>query len=158
MSQILVALSLWLHSLATIIFIGHYVLLAVIYLPAISKNFAAGAGGNVLSEMSKSSRKWIYAALVVLALTGTYLTLVDPKYLGLGDFGNAWAILMLVKHILIVGMLAAGFWFNAIMRVGSMLSANTGSEQALNRYRSFVNGMAISGVLVLLLTALAQMQ
>ncbi len=158
MSSILIAISLWLHSLATIILIGNYVLLALIYLPAMSKNFSGGASGNTLSDSSKLSRGWIYAALIVFMVTGIYLTFVDPNYLGIGDFGNAWAILMLVKHLLIVGMIGAGFWFNAILRVGSMLAANTGSAQALNRYRLFVIGMAITGALVLLLTALAQVQ
>jgi putative copper export protein len=64
--------------------------------------------------------------------------------------------MMLVKHILLVGMLVMGFWFNVIMRVGPMMSSNTGVDQAISRFRWYVNVMAISGVLVLLLTALAQ--
>ena len=35
MSPVLVALSLWLHAVATVVFIGYYVLLALIYLPAL---------------------------------------------------------------------------------------------------------------------------
>jgi len=158
MSSILVGISLWLHSVATIIFIGNYVLLALIYLPAMSRNFAGSASGTILSDSSKRSRGWIYAALAVFVVTGIYLTLVDPGYLGIGNFGNAWALLMLVKHLLILGMIAAGFWFNAILRVGSMLGANSSSDQALQRYRLFVNGMAITGIIILLLTALAQVQ
>jgi putative copper export protein len=65
---------------------------------------------------------------------------------------------MLVKHILIVGMIGAGFFFNAILRVGPMLSSRNGAQQARDRFRLFVNIMAVSGVLVLLLTALAQIQ
>ena len=37
MSHILIAASVWLHTLATIIFIGHYLLLSLLYLPALSK-------------------------------------------------------------------------------------------------------------------------
>ena len=83
---------------------------------------------------------------------------VDPNYLGIGDFGNLWSLLMLVKHILILGMIAAGFWFNAILRVGPMLSSKTGSSQAMDRFRLYNNGMAIAGVLVLLLTAFSQVK
>lgn len=63
---------------------------------------------------------------------------------------------MLVKHLLIVAMIAMGFWFNAIMRVGPLMSSNTGTEQAFARFRGYVNTMAVCGVLVLLFTALAQ--
>ena len=154
MTPILIALSYWLHALATAVFIGHFVLLALIYLPVLSKD----GNGLALSGISKRSRPWMYAAMIFLAITGTYLTIVDPNYLGLGNFGNFWGVMMLIKHILIVGMLLLGFWFNAIMRVGPLLSSNTGAAQAIARFRWYTNAMAISGILVLLLTALAQVK
>jgi len=136
--------------MATVIFIGHFVLLAAIYLPALANNPTA------LSKISKRSRWWLYASLLVFALTGVYLTFVDPNYLGIGNFNNFWSIIMLVKHLVILGMVGMGFWFNAIMRVGPLMSSNTGTTQALARFRWYTNAMASSGVLVLLLTALAQ--
>jgi uncharacterized membrane protein len=152
MSQVLISLSVWLHALATVVFIGHFVLLAGIFLPALSTH------GAILSEISKRSRPWLYVSLLIFALTGIYLTLADPNYLGFADFGNVWGILMLVKHLIIVGMVGMGFWFNAILRVGPMMRSNSGAEQAARRFRLYVNLMAISGVLVLLLTALAQVE
>jgi uncharacterized membrane protein len=151
MSQLLVSLSTWLHALATVILIGHFVLLALFYLPVL-----ATKDPSILGEISKRSRTWLYVSLLIFFVTGAYLTLVDSNYLGLGNFGNAWAILMLVKHVLILGMLGIGFWFNAIVRVGPLLSSNTGAAAALGRFRSYVNWMAILGLLVLLLTAIAQ--
>jgi uncharacterized membrane protein len=150
MTPILIALSYWLHALATVIFIGHFVLLAVIYLPALADTPTA------LSAISKRSRIWMYASLMVFTITGVYLMFVDPNYLGIGKFNNFWSVMMLVKHLLIVGMIVMGFWFNAILRVGPLMSSNTGAVQAVARFRSYVNAMAICGVLILLLTALAQ--
>ncbi len=149
MSQLLISLSTWLHAIATVVFIGHFVLLAGIYLPVLSKN------GTMLSEISKRSRPWMYASLLVFAITGTHLMLIDSGYLGFMDFGNFWGIVMLVKHILIAAMIVLGFWYNAIMRVGPMMSSNH-PEQAITRFRKYVNAMAICSVLVLLLTTLAQ--
>ena len=83
---------------------------------------------------------------------------MDPNYLGVGNFGNVWAVMMLVKHILVLVMIAAGFWFNAILHVGPMLSSHNGVEQAYGRFRLYVNIMAGCGVLVLLLTAISQIQ
>jgi uncharacterized membrane protein len=155
MSQILFSLSTWLHAVATVIMIGHYLLLALIYLPVLAKE---NSGGMILSAISKRSRVWMYLSLIVFAVTGTYLTIADPNYLGIGNFGNIWGILMLVKHILIVGMIVIGFWYNAILRVGPLMSSNTGADQALARFGLYSKLMAVSGVLVLLLTALAQME
>ena len=153
MSQILNGLSVWLHALATIVFIGYFLLLALIYLPVLGmKDF------SILSEISKRSRPWVYVSLLIFAITGVYLTFVDPNYLGLGNFGNPWAILMLVKHLLILGMIAIGFWFNAILRIGPMLNSNHGAARAIGLYRLYVNLMAIAGFLLLLLTAFAQVE
>lgn len=154
MTQFLISLSYWLHAVATVIFIGHFVLLAVIYLPVLSK----GGNGPLLSEISKRSRPWLYASLIVFMITGIYLMIVDSNYMGVGNFSNPWAVMMLVKHILIIVMIAMGFWFNAILRVGPMMSSNNVAEQAIVRFRKYVNAMAVSGVLVLLLTALAQVK
>jgi len=151
MSQLLISISTWLHALATVVFIGHFVLLAGIYIPALSKD------GPVLSEISKRSRSWMYGSLLVFIITGTYLMLIDPGYLGFMDFGNFWGIVMLLKHILVIAMIVMGFWYNAILRVGPMMSSNN-PEQAIARFRKYVNVMAICGVLILLLTALAQVE
>lgn len=152
MSQILISISVWLHILATVVFIGHYLLLATIYLPVLSKN------GTALSEISKCSRSWIYASLTIFMVTGIYLMLVDPNYLGIGNFNNFWAVMMLLKHLIIVVMIALGFWYNAILRVGSLMNSNMGVEQAIVRFRKHVNTMTVCGALVLLLTALAQVE
>jgi uncharacterized membrane protein len=157
MTQTLIALSYWLHSLATVVFIGHYLLLALIHLPAMN-NTSLDVTGPILSEISKRSRRWMYASLLIFMVTGIYLMFADPNYRGVGDFNNFWSVMMLVKHILIVGMIGAGFWFNAFLRVGPMLSSRNSAEQAFARFKLFVNIMAVSGVLVLLLTALAQIQ
>ena len=153
MSQILTALSMWIHAMATVVFIGHYLLLSLIYLPAMANENRA-----ILSEISKRSRAWLYLALLMFIITGIYMTLTNPNYRGVANFSNPWGILMLVKHVLILGMIIMGFWFNAILRVGPMMSSNNGAVQAANRFRLYTNLMTLSGVVVLLLTALAQVQ
>ena len=65
---------------------------------------------------------------------------------------------MLIKHLLILAMIAIGFWFNAILHVGPLMSSNSGVEQAIARFSLYAKLMAGCGVLVLLLTALAQFE
>ncbi len=153
MLQFLIALSVWLHTLSTVVFIGYFLLLSLILLPILAES-----NGMILSEISKRSRPWMYISLLVFIVTGVILIFADPNYLGLAKFGNLWAILMLVKHVLILAMIVIGFWFNAILRVGPLMSSNRGAAQANSTFRLYANLMAICGVLVLFLTAIAQAQ
>jgi uncharacterized membrane protein len=153
MTQLLIALSLWLHALATVILIGHYLLLSVMYLPVLEKD-----GGVFLSQISKRSRPWMYISLVIFMVTGIYLMFVNPDYLGVGHFGNLWSVMMLVKHLLIVGMIGLGFWYNAFLRVGPMMASRNNADLGTRRFRLYSNLMAIAGIWVLLFTAIAQMR
>jgi uncharacterized membrane protein len=156
MTSFLIAIANSLHALATVIFVGYYLLLSLLYLPALAK--PEMGGGAALGEVSKRSRSWLYASLVIFAFTGVYLTLADPNYPGFGNFSNPWAVLMLVKHILILAMVAIGFWFNAIQRVGPALRSYPSDAERMARFRRYSNLMAVCGVLALLLTAFAQIR
>ncbi len=155
MSQALLATSTTLHALAMIIFIGHYLLMSLIYLPALSK---LDNGAKALGEMSARSRRWLYLSILVFVATGVHLMLVNSNYLGIGNFSNPWAMLMLIKHLVIVVMIALGFWFNMLQRVGPTMRSNSASVQGVAKFRQYSNLMAVCGVIVLALTALSQAQ
>jgi uncharacterized membrane protein len=156
MTQLLIATATTLHALATVVFIGYFVLLSVLILPALPK--LESGTGLVLSEISKRSRAWMYGSFGIFVVTGVYLMLVDANYQGIGNFNNPWAVFMLIKHIVIVGMIGLGFWYNALQRVGPAMRANNNVAQAVEKFRQYVNVMAVCGVAVLLLTALSQAQ
>jgi uncharacterized membrane protein len=155
MSQVLLATSTTLHALAMLVFIGHYLLTSLIYLPALSK---LDNGAKALGEMSHRSRKWLYGSILVFFVTGVHLMLVDPNYLGIGNFSNPWALLMLVKHIVILVMIGLGFWYNMLQRVGPAMRSNSGAAQGVAKFRQYSAAMSICGVIVLALTALSQVQ
>lgn len=154
MTSLLVATATALHALATVIFIGYYLLLSLVFLPALST--PGIGGGAALGEASRRSRPWQYVSLLVFILTGVYLLFVDSSYQGIGNFGNPWAILMLVKHVVVLMMIAVGFWANAVKRVGHDLRSYPNDAERLARYRRYVTAMTICGILVLVLTAFAQ--
>jgi uncharacterized membrane protein len=154
MTPFLVATANALHALASVIFVGYYLLLTLIYLPALAGPEAGS--GAALGAVSQRGRPWLYAAIIVFALTGIYLTLVDASYLGIGQFSNPWAVLMLVKHILILAMLAIGFWSNFIQRVGQNLRSYPSDVQKMVNFRRYCLTMTVCGVLVVILTAVAQ--
>lgn len=156
MTPIFVAIATVLHALATVVFIGYYLLLSLLFLPVLGKPDKGGVAA--LGEVSRRSRSWQYIALVVFVVTGFYLTFVDSSYLGIGNFGHPWTILMLMKHLVVLAMIALGFWQNAVKRAGHDLRAYPNDAQRLARFRRYVNAMTFLGVFVLLLTALAQVE
>ena len=155
MTSLLLVTSTTLHVLAMLVFIGHYLLTSVIYLPALS---TMDNGSRALGEMSQRSRRWLYGSILVFLITGVHLMLADPDYAGIGNFNSPWAVFMLVKHIVILVMIVLGFWFNAIQRVGPAMRSNSGATQGVAAFRRYSNIMTICGVLVLVLTALSQVQ
>lgn len=158
MSQILVIISYWLHSLSTVIFIGDFVLLSLVYLPAFVRHQENTSSGILLGEISRRSRGWLYAALGIFILTGIYLMLVNPSYLGLGKFGNTWSLVMLAKHILVIVMIGVGLVYNAVMRIGPQITTGIDTAAAYTRFKQYAYIMAGLGALVLLLTAISQAQ
>lgn len=150
--QIALAVSTWLHAMATAVFIGYYLVLALVIVPALAPTHS----GHALASISKRSRPWLYTSLVVFFVTGLLMMVVDPSYEGFMKMGNGWSILMLVKHVLVLAMIVLGAWYNALKRVGPLMQVNDGVDSAIARFRSYAVVMAVLGGLVLLLTAFAQ--
>lgn len=144
----LTALSFWAHTLATIILVGHYLLLALVYLPALKCLLDEKSLAGALTGFSIAIRPLMLAALLVFALTGIYLMVGNEAYQGLGQFSNLWSVLMLSKHILIFLMIGLGFRLNA-----QTLKAR---GNWLPGFTSLLYVTCACGLLVLLLTAFAQ--
>ena len=107
MSNILVALSTWLHSLATIVMVGYFVFLSLIYLPVFERQMGADALRELLEKVAARLKPFFGGSLLVFLVTGTHLMLINESYLGLGNFtGNAWSVLIIAKHVLVVAFLA----------------------------------------------------
>ena len=107
MSSFLVALYTWLHVLATIVFIGYYLFTGLIYLPVLERSMQANALRDLLEQVSARLRPFFGGSLLILLVTGTHLMLINKNYMGLGSFfGNAWSVLIVIKHVLVLAFLA----------------------------------------------------
>lgn len=92
-------------------------------------------------------------SLLILLVTGTYLMLINESYLGLGNFfGNAWSILIVLKHVLVLAFLAL-----AVYSERAFLSKISDDKpEFLNKFRWVLNINTILGLTILLLTSIAQ--
>jgi uncharacterized membrane protein len=155
--QILIIVSNWLHTVATVLLIGHYMLLNLIYLPVSNRHLSGAVTRTVVEEVFARFRPWVYGSLAVFGVTEIYLMLVSPHYLGVGKFVNPWSVLMLVKHILVLMMIGLGSYINVIIRGWTRPSATDADHAVgLSRLQSMVNIMMVCGVVILSLTTAAQ--
>ena len=156
---ILTSFALWLHDLATVILIGHYLLIGLVYLPLMASEFQAAEMSRLLSKVNQRVQPWMGLSLLIFIGTGTLLMFASPNYLGVGNFGNSWSIFMVLKHMVVIGMIAVAFWITTLTRPAMTvkLAAYNPHPPILYRMSAMIKLQAALGVLVLFLTGLARM-
>ena len=153
MSGFLVALSTWLHTLATIVMIGYYVFTTLIFLPIFERQMQANDLRDLLEQVSARLRPLFGGSLLIFLVTGTHLMLINENYLGLGNFfGNPWSVLIVIKHGLIVAFLALAVFSERafLAKIGDQ------KPEALKQFRWALNINTVLGLTILLLTSVAQ--
>jgi uncharacterized membrane protein len=150
-------LAVWLHTLAFVIAWGYYGILGRMVLPALEQSLERLAQAAALVAIERRALPLVVLSLVLFAASGTYLLVIDPQYAGLGDFfASTLATLMLVKHVLVVGLVALGVYVDRLIRrVGDATNENA-RESALRRLALSAEGATGLGALIVLLTAAAQ--
>ena len=109
MSEAALALSLFFHIGATVIWIGGILLVTFLVAPELNRALAEQPAVNqLLRRIRKRFTLLGNLALAVLIVTGVLQMSTDPNYEGLLSFGNRWSQVLLIKHLLIILMAAAG--------------------------------------------------
>jgi uncharacterized membrane protein len=101
MDFLVATICLGLHALATVILTGQYILSALVILPVLMRQAAEKDQARMLAAFTAAARPWVFGALTVFLVTGIVMMLGDSMYLGFLNFGNAWSVLMVIKHVLI---------------------------------------------------------
>jgi uncharacterized membrane protein len=153
MSTPLIALSTWLHALATIVMVGYFIFTSLIYLPVFERQMPTKDLRNLLEKSSARLRPYFGGSLLIFLVTGTHLMLINENYLGLGNFfANPWSILIVIKHVLVLPFLALAIVSERMF----LAQVSDQNPQALKQYRRALNIDMALGVVILLLTAIAQ--
>jgi uncharacterized membrane protein len=158
MNQTLLVGAIWLHNLSTVILIGYYLILALVFLPAFGKETKGSGIGPMIEQVTPRTRNLIISSLITLIITGVYLMFLDPSYKGFADFGNSWGIVLLIKHVLVVIMIGLGYFTDRTIlpAVSKPVKGKQGINPFINQVKVIVNFLAILGVVILLLSAIAQ--
>lgn len=165
MSQSTLAISLFFHLVATVVWIGGLVILTVLVWPETRRILAENPGVySLLTRLRKRFLPLSNLSLVVLVVTGLFQMTADPNYEGVLEFTNEWSRAILLKHIAVGGMVICGvalqFWVAPALERASLLAERRKSDpqewERLHRLEvrlTWVN--TTLGVLVLAFTAWA---
>ncbi len=107
-------ISYWIHLLATVIWLGGMVSVALFILPYVQNKLPLEDREPILSKLQGTLNSIGWFCLFLLAGTGMFQMSANPSYLGFLAIDNNWAIAILLKHIVIVVMvIAMGYlaWF-----------------------------------------------
>ncbi len=109
MSEAALALSLFFHIAATVIWIGGILLITFLVVPELNQVLAEQPALNqILRRLRKRFTIVGNLALATLIVTGLLQMSTDANYEGLLRFSNRWSQALLLKHILIIAMALCG--------------------------------------------------
>ena len=159
----------WLHMLATVVWIGGLAALTILVLPAARKTLGETAFTGFLTDLQRRLDPLAWFSLVVLVGTGLFQMSASPNYQGLLSIGNRWAVAILLKHILFLGMAGLSAYITWGLLPGLKRIAMQQAISARDRGLPAADGAELSrrevrllrinlllGVLVLALTAVAR--
>jgi uncharacterized membrane protein len=101
----ILALSYWIHLMATIVWLGGLALLALVALPALRQGSLAT---NQWAALQRRFTPWVNASLVLLLVTGFVQMTNDDNYEGFLQLRTLWAQAILVKHVAVGAMIVVG--------------------------------------------------
>jgi uncharacterized membrane protein len=153
MSTFLISLSMGLHVLATIVFVGYYFFTGMIYLPVFERQMQPNAMREMLECISTRLRPYFGSSLLIFLVTGTYLMLINKSYLGLGHFfSNPWSALIVIKHGVVLVFLAVAVFSERAF----LPQINDKRPEALQNFKFAMNVNTILGIIIVLMTSIAQ--
>ena len=153
MNTLLIGLSTWLHTLATIVMIGYFLFTSLIYLPVLEQQLHGNALRELLERISARLRPFFGGSLLIFMITGTHLMLINDDYRGLGNFfANPWSSLIVIKHALVLVFLALAIFAERAY----LPKISDDKPEMLKQFRRMLNVNLTLGLLIILLTSIAQ--
>jgi uncharacterized membrane protein len=158
------ALTYWLHMLATVTWIGSLAAISILILPAMQRSLKPETQLVFIEAMQKRLEPIAWFSISLLVLTGLFQMSVNEHYDGFLSISTQWSLAILTKHILgiiMVVVTAIQTWevMPAIRRVivKSKKSDNTDELKALRRREILLLRINFGlSVLILLATAFAR--
>jgi uncharacterized membrane protein len=140
-NQTILAISLFFHLVSTVIWIGGLVILSVLVFPEVRRALEnQPALYTLLSRIRQRFTPLSNLALAVLIVTGLTQMSLDSNYEGILQITNTWSVVMLIKHITIIGMVVCGLILQyavapALERVSLLVGRGKGDPEEWTHLR-----------------------
>jgi len=133
------ALTYWLHLLATVTWVGSLAGVSFLVLPAMQRSLSSEAQLVFIEAMQKRLEPIAWFSMSLLVVTGLFQMSVNPHYDGFLSISTQWSLAILSKHLLGIVMVvvsAIQTWevIPAIRRA-IMLSKKSGDAEVLESLR-----------------------
>lgn len=99
-----IALTYWLHLLATVTWVGSLAAIMLLVMPAMKRTLDAETQLIFLEAMQKRLEPIAWFSISLLVLTGLFQMSVNPHYDGFLSISTQWSLAILAKHVLGMGM------------------------------------------------------
>ena len=107
----ILAISFWLHMLATIVWVGGLALMALVVWPGARAMMGPGPElGQFIRRLQQRFSPLAWLSLAVLIATGLTQMEANPNYNGLLRISNPWTAAILAKHVVVGGMILIGLY------------------------------------------------
>lgn len=140
-TQTILAVSLFFHVLATIVWIGGLAFNLVFVLPEVRRVLGDESQvAAVADRLRKRFTPFINLSLAVLIFTGLVQMAGDENYDGLMQITNDWSRVILVKHLLLIAIIGLGALLQfgtapALERASLLASKGKGDPDQIARLR-----------------------
>ncbi|MFW5708625.1 MAG: CopD family protein [Chloroflexota bacterium] len=137
----ILAISLFFHLLATVVWVGGLVITTILVWPEARRTLQSSpAFYTYLLRLRKRFTPWGNLSLAVLIVTGLFQMSLDENYNGFLDFSNQWSVVILMKHIALLGMIGCGTLlqfsiFPALERTTLLLEREKGGSDDWQKLR-----------------------
>lgn len=149
MREIILAASHWIHLIATVIWIGGIIFILFIAMPS-AKQVLGSEAGKLMGEISKRFTPIANYSIIFLLVTGIILTVLNKQLSEIESVRNNWTLFLIVKHVLVLGMVAVHFYRGLVL--SPKIAGTASSEQKASLQRLSLNLVKVNfclGLLVL---------
>ena len=95
-----VALTFWLHMLATVTWVGSLAAISLLVLPAMQRSLNPETQLVFIEALQKRLEPIAWFSMSLLLVTGLFQMSVNPHYDGFLSTSTQWSLAILTKHIL----------------------------------------------------------
>jgi len=158
------ALTYWLHMLATVLWLGSLAAVTLLVLPAARRSLDTVSQSKLLGAIQRRLDPLGWFSLALLLVTGMFQMSANSNYEGFLAVRGQWAISILAKHIffglMILVSAAQTWWLLPNIQRAMLRQQKSGDETEIvflrKREAYLLNLNLILAILILGMTALAR--